>query len=141
MRAVLQLARPCTDLSDADAYRIRPSELRPERDHGLVVTPTPINIAHRGEIIAVALQQKKPAIYPYRFFVSDGGLVSYGVDPADIYRRAASYVDRIILGEAPGTLPVQVPTKFDFALNLKTAVALGLTIPPTLLARADEVIE
>jgi putative ABC transport system substrate-binding protein len=82
-----------------------------------------------------------PAIYPFVFFLADGGLVAYGTDVKDLFRRAAPYVDRVLRGEKPANLPVQAPVKFELAVNLKTARALGLTVPPTLLARADEVIE
>jgi putative ABC transport system substrate-binding protein len=100
--------------------------------------PTTIN---RGLIIALAAQHRLPAIYPNRIFVIDGGLISYGPEGADQWRRAAGYVDRILKGENPGDLPVQEPTKFELVINLKTAKALGLTIPETLLATADEVIQ
>jgi putative ABC transport system substrate-binding protein len=96
---------------------------------------------HRKMIFALAARFRLPAVYAYRYFVLEGGLVSYGPDDLDMYRRAASYADRILKGEKPGDLPVQFPTKFEFVINLKTAKALGLTIPETLLATADEVIQ
>jgi len=98
-------------------------------------------IAHRQLIIKLAAQHRLPAIYPLRIFATDGGLISYGPDTVDQFRRAASYVDRILKGEKPADLPVQAPTKYELVINLKTAKALDLTVPPSLLARADEVIE
>ena len=96
---------------------------------------------HRAQIISAAARNNVPAVYTQSLFVRDGGLLSYGPDRVDIFRRAATYVDRILRGEKPGDLPVQFPTKFEMAVNLKTAKALGLTVPQSILLRADEVIE
>jgi putative ABC transport system substrate-binding protein len=108
---------------------------------GLVVTGSPSGTVHRDLIIRLAARNKLPTVYFGRFFVTAGGLISYGTDFPDQYRRAAGYVDRILKGEKAADLPVQAPTKFELAINLKTAKALGLDVPPSLLARADEVIE
>jgi putative tryptophan/tyrosine transport system substrate-binding protein len=108
---------------------------------GLVVVASPAATRHRDLIIKLAARHKLPAVYYERFFVAGGGLISYGTDFVDQYRRAAGYVDRILKGEKPADLPVQAATKYQLVINLKTAKALGLTIPPSVLARADEVIE
>jgi ABC-type uncharacterized transport system substrate-binding protein len=108
---------------------------------GLLLPPDALITAQRELIITLAARHRLPAVYPFRFFVAGGGLMSYGPDNRDLYRRAASYVDRILRGEKPADLPVQAPTKYELVINLKTAKALGLEVPATLLARADEVIE
>jgi ABC-type uncharacterized transport system substrate-binding protein len=108
---------------------------------GLIVTGGPLMITHRDLMVALAARHRLPAVYTVRFFVTGGGLISYGPDRVDQWRRAAGYVDRILKGEKPADLPVQAPTKYELVINLKTAKALGLEVPATLIARADEVIE
>jgi len=108
---------------------------------GMLVTASALAAVHRDLIITLAARYKLPAVYVQRHFVASGGLISYGPDFIDQYRRAADYVDRILKGEKPADLPVQAPTKYDLVINLKTAKTLGLTVPPSVLARADEVIE
>jgi putative tryptophan/tyrosine transport system substrate-binding protein len=112
-----------------------------ESNGGMIILPSPNTLVHRRVIMALAARHRLPAIYPYGFFAREGGLTSYGIVPSDNFRRAAAYVDRILRGEKPADLPVQVPTKFELVINLKTAKALSLEVPTTLLARADEVIE
>jgi putative ABC transport system substrate-binding protein len=110
-------------------------------NNGLIVTASPLTAIHRDLIVTLAALHRLPAVYPFRYFITRGGLISYGPDSIEPYRRAAGYVDRILKGEKPANLPVQAPTKYDLVINLKTAKSLGLTVPPTLLATADEVIE
>jgi len=111
------------------------------RDGGLIVTASGLRANDSNFIVTLAARYRLPAVYPFSSFVIDGGLISYGPNSIDGYRRAAGYVDRILKGEKPADLPVQAPTKYDLLINLKTAKALGLEVPPSLLARADEVIE
>jgi putative ABC transport system substrate-binding protein len=108
---------------------------------GMIVLPGSLTITHRAQIIALAARHGLPAVYPFRYYAAAGGLISYGPDAVDQYRRAAGYVDRILRGEKPADLPVQAPTKYELVINLKTAKALGLTVPDSVLARADEAIE
>jgi len=112
-----------------------------ESGSALLVLPDLFTATNRQSIIGLAARHRLPAVYPFRYFVSNGGLISYGIEMLETYRQAASYVDRILKGERPGDLPVQQPTKFELVINLKTAKALGVEISPELLARADEVIE
>ena len=116
-------------------------EFAREPNGGLIITPNGLAIIHRALIIDLAAKHKLPAIYPFRHFVDSGGLLAYGPDVADQYRRAAGYVDRILKGEKPGELPVEKSTRLDLSLNMQTAKALGITVPPTLLARVNAVIE
>ena len=125
-----------------------PADLEPainafagEPNRGLVVLPSPITEVHRDTVVALAAQHKLPAVYGFRSFVASGGLVSYGIDTTDAFRRSAAYVNRILKGAKPSDLPVEHPAKVELAINLKAAKALGLTVSPLLLARADEVIE
>ena len=108
---------------------------------GLIVTPNALATRHRDLIITLAARHRLPAVYAFRYFVNRGGLISYGANTIDIYRHAAGYVDRILKGEKPGDLPVQQPTNYELVINLKTAKALGIEMPASVLARADEVIE
>jgi putative ABC transport system substrate-binding protein len=135
---VIPTASPIRD--DAEIERTIVTFAR-EANGGLLVPPDIFNTVHRDRIITLAAQYRLPVIYPYRYYVANGGLLSYGVDPSDLYRRAASYVDRILRGAQPADLPVQAPSKFELVINMKTAKALGRAVPPSLLARADEVIE
>ena len=112
-----------------------------ERAAALIVVDDPVLWSYRTQIVALAAKQRLPAMYGYREFVDDGGLMSYGPDRIDHYRRTASYVAKILKGEKPGNLPIEQPTKFELVINLKTAKALGLTIPQSVLLRADTVIE
>jgi putative ABC transport system substrate-binding protein len=129
------------DMRDADEIERAITAFARSSNGGLIVTSNAWGIVHRDLIIALASRHRLPVVYPFRVFITAGGLVSYGPDTIDPHRRAADYVDRILRGDKPAELPVQAPTKFETVLNLTTAKALGLDVPPTLLARADEVIE
>jgi ABC-type uncharacterized transport system substrate-binding protein len=128
-------------MRDAGEIESGVSAFAREPNGGLIATAGLLSVIHQELIITLAARHKLPAVYYYRFFVTAGGLVSYGPDPHDQYRRAASYVDRILKGEKPADLPMQGPTKYELVINLKTAKSLGLEVPTTVLARADEVIE
>jgi len=146
--AAIQAVGPITmelsvvDLRDTDAIEQDVADFaRGSKNGGLIVTVGPFGANHPNVITTLANRYKLPAVYPFRYFVGVGGLMSYGPDLVSQYRPAAGYVDRILKGEKPADLPVQTPTKYELVINLKTARALGLEVPPTLLARADEVIE
>jgi len=129
------------DVRDAGEIERDVAAFAGETKGGLIVTGSSGAAVHRELIIMLAARHRLPAVYPFRNYVTSGGLISYGPDPTDQFRRAAGYVDRILKGEKAADLPVQAPTKYELVINLKTAKALGLTVPPSLLARADEVIE
>jgi ABC-type uncharacterized transport system substrate-binding protein len=136
--AVEAIAAPVRDTSELET--VIAAEAR-EPNSGLIVMPDAFLTDHRSEIVLLAARYRLPAVYPFRFFAELGGLLSYGIDPADNFRRAASYVDRILKGEKPSELPVQAPVKFELVINFKTARALSLDVPLHLQQRADEVIE
>ncbi len=129
---------PAREIADIDAAM---GALGREPGGGLIVMPDVFTSMKRNEIVSLAARHRLPAVYPLRFFATGGGLMSYGADTGDIFRRAAGYMDRVLKGANPGELPVQAPTKFQLVVNLKTAKALGVDLPPLMVARADEVIE
>jgi putative ABC transport system substrate-binding protein len=136
--AVTARAAPIHDEAEIEMVM---TALRREGHGGLLILPEQFTVVHRAAIVSLAARYRLPAVYPFGFFAAIGGLMSYGLDQADLFQRAATYVDLIFKGAKPGDLPVQAPTKFATALNLKTAKALGVTIAPSLLATVDEVIE
>jgi putative ABC transport system substrate-binding protein len=145
---VLEAAAPSIDLvftklpaQDVAELERAVEGLARDGKSGLLVMPDIFTVNNLERIIALAAQHRLPAVYPFRSFAKSGGLATYGIDNIDVYRRAAGYVDRILRGANPAELPVEAPTKFELIINLKTARALGLKIPPTLLVAADEVIE
>jgi len=129
------------NVRDADEIERAVAAFARSSNGGLIVTGSALATFHREVIISLAARHKLPAVYHRRLLVTSGGLISYGADLVDPHRRAAGYVDRILKGEKPADLPVQAPTKYELVINLKTAKALGLDVPATVLARADEVIE
>ena len=145
---VVEAAAPAFDIAvtagevrnAADIERMLPAFAQ-DGGGGLIVTPSALTATRRDLIVALVARLGLPAIYSFRFYAASGGLMSYGIDQLELVRAAASYVDRILRGTNPGELPVQLPTKFELVINLKTAAALGLTVPPSLLATADEVID
>ncbi len=141
MAAGLRVELISTDVRDAPEIERDIAAFARTSAGGLIVTGSPSATLHRELIATLAAQHKLPAVYAFPFFATSGGLISYGPNTIDQYRRAASYVDRILKGEKAGDLPVQAPTKYELVINLKTAKTLGLTVPDSLLARADEVIE
>jgi putative ABC transport system substrate-binding protein len=135
MEAIAAPVRDTSELESAVAAQARAP------NGGLVVMTDSFMVAHRAEVTSLAVRYRLPAVYPYRFFTELGGLLSYGSDVLDNFRRAATYADRILKGAKPSELPVQAPVKFELTINLKTAKALGLDVPVHLQQRADEVIE
>jgi putative ABC transport system substrate-binding protein len=129
------------DMDDPSLIRRALTAFAREPNGGLIVTVSPLAVTHRDLIISLATQLLLPNVYAFRYYPVGGGLASYGPDPNDDFRRAASYVNRILNGEKPGNLPVQAPIKYEVVINLKTAKALGLNVPSALLATADDVIE
>ena len=136
--AVEQIISPVHNVDDIDRVS---NMLAGKRDAGLIVLPDTFTIVHRKLIVGLMAQHRLPAVYSFRTFAKGGGLMSYGINATEQYPRAASYVDRLLKGEKPADLPVQAPTKYELVINLQTAKALGITVPQSLLARADEVIE
>jgi putative ABC transport system substrate-binding protein len=136
--AVKPIATPVHDAADIERAI---SAFAHDLNGGLIVLPSAFVAVHRQLIFEQAAQHRLPAVYGFRYFAADGGLMSYGVDVRDLFRRSAAYVDRILKGAKPGELPVQAPTKFELVINMKTAKALGLNVPHGLLNAADEVIE
>jgi len=146
--AVIQAAAPSFGVEvrpigvrDADEIERAVTAFARSSNGGLIVTASTLTAVHRDLIVALAARHRLPAVYAFRYHVTSGGLISYGPDTTDPFRRAADYVDRILKGERPADLPVQAPTKYELVVNLKTAKALGLEVPPSVLARATEVIE